>query len=79
MPSKPRAGVRPLYVELPQALYEALERGAARNRRPVKAELVRAVERHVATPELVVSPPLPDGADEKKPRGRPKKKTTEKP
>jgi hypothetical protein len=48
MPSKPRPGVRPVYVELPEDLAAQLEALAESNRRKLKAEIVLAIEAHLA-------------------------------
>src|SRR5262245_2606657 len=44
MPTVPRPGTRPLYVELPHDLVEELETLAATNRRTLKAEITVAIE-----------------------------------
>ncbi len=55
MPSKPRPGVRPIYVELPEDLADQLQLLAERNSRKIKAEVVLAIEAHLAAS---VAPPV---------------------
>jgi hypothetical protein len=47
MPTVPRPGLRPVYVELEQDLADRLEALAGRNRRTLKAEITIAIEKHV--------------------------------
>ena len=46
MPSKPRPGVKGVYVELPEGLLALLERRAAQDRRTLKTTVVLAVEQY---------------------------------
>lgn len=47
MPSLPRAGIRPIYVELDRHLAERLEALAEENHRTLKAEITIALEKHI--------------------------------
>jgi hypothetical protein len=47
MPTQKRPGKRHLYVEIPEALGEALDALAARNRRTITAEVIIALEAHL--------------------------------
>lgn len=47
MPSVPRPGIRPIYVELEQDLADRLAALAKRNRRTLKAEITIGLEKHV--------------------------------
>lgn len=82
MPTKPRSGVKSLYVELPEAIDKALRALADGNGRGVKDELLHAIERHLAAPPVVrvETPAMPaaviDPAPARpaaRPRGRPRK------
>ena len=64
MPSKPRPGVRPMYVEMPEDLADRLQLLAETNSRKIKAEVVLAVEAHLAAHETPAAPPT------KKSKGR---------
>jgi hypothetical protein len=48
MPQKRREGVKPLYVELPEEMAERLQALAEANSRKIKAELMLAIEAHLA-------------------------------
>lgn len=69
MPTKRRPGVRQLYTEIPDALAELLDALSQRNRRTLTAEVIIALERHLAAEGIDV-PTIPA-----KKRGRPPKAT----
>jgi hypothetical protein len=48
MPPQKRPGKRHLYVEIPETLGEQLDELAKRNRRTITAEVVLALEKHLA-------------------------------
>ena len=81
--AKAKTGQRQVSNWLPDDLMAGLELLAARNGRPMAAEMAHAIERHLASPptvEVIVStPPLvsatvsPPEAPPTKKRGRPRK------
>jgi hypothetical protein len=60
MPTVPRPGIRPVYVELEQALADQLEELARRNRRTLKAEITIALEKHVGEQPAALPVCVPD-------------------
>lgn len=54
MPSNPRTN-KGVYFELPPALIEALRGIAERNRRTLKTEVIIALERYAAAPDVIGS------------------------
>ncbi len=65
-----RPGKTPFVIEMPTTDYERLKAFAAKRGSTMKAEILAAVRRHMASP-----PPLPDAVPlpPPRPRGRPKK------
>ena len=72
MPSVPRPGKRPFYVELDQQLAEKLEALAAANRRTLKGEITIAIEKHVGwmPPAGVADQAAGEPSSEKAPRSK---------
>lgn len=69
-----RANV-PLQVYMPAGLRYRLEELSGRTKRSVTAEVLHAIERHLACPPEVTAPPLPPATADAKPRrGRPPKR-----
>ncbi len=56
MPTVRRPGKRTLYVELPEELWERLNTLAETNRRKITAEVVLALEAHLAASTPVEAP-----------------------
>jgi hypothetical protein len=57
MPSKPRPGVKSVYVELPEGLFELLRQRAEQDRRKLKDTLILAIEQYLGvTPADYRSP-----------------------
>ncbi len=78
MPAKVE-GYRWINVLVREEVAEGLDELAARTRRGVQAEAAHAIERHLAQPPVVVTPPLDPVEVEasekpKKRRGRPPKR-----
>ncbi len=64
MPQRVPSGSRGVYVALPEDLLDALRALAGQNKRPFRAEVIHALERHLAEPPTVTvtvevdAPPL---------------------
>jgi hypothetical protein len=73
MPKEARPGVKTLYCELPESLYEWLRKFAF-DRRETKTDVViRALGRERDDPSPLPQAPPPAPAKPKRPRGRPRK------
>src|SRR4051794_18326293 len=64
MPSTPRKKTKGYYIELPPELVEKFDRLSEKTGRTRTLEIVRAMRRHLAYPELDLPPvgPLPESA-----------------
>lgn len=58
MPTVPRKGVKSVYVEFEQEVYDQMAALATGNNRGFKAELMLACKRHLAEPQVILTPPL---------------------
>lgn len=53
MPQRAPSGSRGVYVALPEDLIAALRALAGRNKRPFRAEMIHALQRHLEAPPTV--------------------------
>ena len=73
MPINKREGIKTLYCELPEALYEWLRQFAFDRRESKTDVVIRALEREMDDPSPLPATPAPKEEKPKRPRGRPRK------